>query len=243
VTAKILILTQKKDLLRSLGPPLEDQRLEVMVVRDEQEAAERAGEDPPDMLILDPGVPAPELAGACRRIRSVPEFRDLPILVLGEEGDQEGGAAALERGADDFVARPWETRELIARVRALLRRAHPAPLPSRLRAGAIVLDVGRYEVTVGGRPLKLTTKEFELLRALMESRGRVLRREELLEEVWGYRRRSGIESRTLDVHVRHLRKKLGAEGSRIVTVRSVGYRFDLFPEPIEVGSGKRRHDD
>jgi len=132
----------------------------------------------------------------------------------------------LEMGADDYVAKPFSPRELVARVRAVLRRSRPGEAPALLSAGTLTLDLGKHIVAVRANEVPLTPKEFDLLRALVEARGRLLSRDFLLDRVWGYTRASEIESRTVDVHVRRLRQKLGVEGRRILTVKNVGYRFD-----------------
>jgi DNA-binding response OmpR family regulator len=130
-------------------------------------------------------------------------------------------------GADDYVVKPFSPRELVARVRAILRRAHePADVSSR-RIGELEVDESRHSVTVEGTSVELTAKEFGLLCALIRANGRVLNREQLLEGVWGYADAAEIESRTVDVHIRRLREKLGVEAKRIVTVKGVGYRFDM----------------
>jgi DNA-binding response OmpR family regulator len=131
-------------------------------------------------------------------------------------------------GADDYVVKPFSPKELVARVRAVLRRARPpAASPAGvLRAGGLALDPGRHVASLDDRPLVLTPKEFDLLQALMESAGRVLSREQLLNRVWGYAHAEAIESRTVDVHVRRLRAKLGPEGRRISTITGVGYRLE-----------------
>jgi DNA-binding response OmpR family regulator len=134
----------------------------------------------------------------------------------------------LELGADDYIVKPFSPKEVLARVRAVLRRSRTeAPSPAALSAGDITLDAGMHAVSVAGAPVLLTPKEFDLLRALMEARGRVLSREHLLDRVWGYAHAGDIESRTVDVHVRRLRAKLGPEGRRIVTVKSVGYQLEM----------------
>src|SRR5262249_52424388 len=133
----------------------------------------------------------------------------------------------LELGADDYVTKPFSPKELVARVRAVLRRAVRVDADTRLAAGGVVLELGRHRVTIAGEPVALTPKEFELLRTLLEASGRVLSREQLLERAWGYARADEIESRTVDVHIRRLRAKLGQEGGRVVTVKSAGYRFDV----------------
>jgi two-component system phosphate regulon response regulator PhoB len=146
------------------------------------------------------------------------------LTARGEEVDRVVG---LELGADDYVVKPFSPRELLARIRAVLRRVEaPEPAPAGRATGALHVDEARHAVAVGGRPVELTAKEFGLLVALMRADGRVLNREQLLEAVWGYANAAEIESRTLDVHVRRLRAKLGPEARRVVTVKSVGYRFD-----------------
>jgi DNA-binding response OmpR family regulator len=132
----------------------------------------------------------------------------------------------LELGADDYVTKPFSVRELLARVKALLRRTSPAEASaSILRAGGIELDVERYEVRVRGKDVQLTTKEFEFLKILLQSGGRALSRDQLLEKVWGYDESMEIDTRTVDQHVARLREKLGPEAARVATVKNVGYRI------------------
>jgi two-component system alkaline phosphatase synthesis response regulator PhoP len=140
-----------------------------------------------------------------------------------EETDKVLG---LELGGDDYLTKPFGPRELVARVKALLRRSEESQAEEILRAGEIEIDLARYTVFLRKRPLELTAKEFDLLKALASAKGRALTRDYLLDRVWGYERASEIESRTVDVHVRRLREKLGSEATRIVTVKGVGYRFN-----------------
>jgi DNA-binding response OmpR family regulator len=150
----------------------------------------------------------------------------MPIIMLTAKADEVDRVLGLELGADDYVAKPFSPKELVARVRAVLRRTRPAETARALSSGALIVDRSRHVVTLAGRPLALTPKEFDLLQALLESAGRVLSREYLLNRVWGYSRADEIESRTVDVHVRRLRAKLGEEGLRITTVKSIGYRLE-----------------
>src|SRR5262249_52981669 len=158
-------------------------------------------------------------------LRAEPATASLPIIMLTAKTDEVDRVVGLELGADDYVVKPFSPKELVARVRAVLRRARgaiggDAPV---LRAGTLALDPARHRVTLGDRLLTLTPKEFDLLQALLESAGRVLTREQLLSRVWGFAHAEEIESRTVDVHVRRLRAKLGDEGRRITTVTGVGY--------------------
>jgi DNA-binding response OmpR family regulator len=171
-------------------------------------------------------MPAIDGLEVCRRLRQDPATVSLPIVMLTAKGDEVDRVLGLEIGADDYIVKPFSPKELLARVRAVLRRSRPAPGAAPMRLGALVIDLGTHTASVGGLALALTPKEFDLLRALVEARGRVLSREFLLDRVWGYAHASEIESRTVDVHVRRLRVKLGPEGRRILTVKSVGYRLD-----------------
>jgi DNA-binding response OmpR family regulator len=148
------------------------------------------------------------------------------LTAKGEEVDRVVG---LELGADDYIVKPFSPKEVVARVRAVLRRTHPVPGAAPVRIGTLVIDPGARTVVVADAPVALTPKEYDLLWALADARGRFLSREFLLDRVWGYRAAGEIESRTVDVHVRRLRVKLGAEGRRITTAKSVGYRLD----PVE----------
>jgi len=193
------------------------------------EALTEAHARAPALVVLDLMLPGIDGLEVCRRLRADPATAAVPIIMLTAKADEVDRVVGLEMGADDYVVKPFSPKELVARVRAVLRRARPAPPASDARpleGGAVVLDPARHTVTVGGRPVPLTPKEFDLLHALLEAAGRVLSREHLLNRVWGYARADEIESRTVDVHVRRLRAKLGVEGERVGTVKGVGYRFE-----------------
>jgi phosphate regulon transcriptional regulator PhoB len=180
----------------------------------------------PDLVVLDLMLPGMDGLEVCRRLRRDPGASAVPIIMLTARADEVDRVVGLEVGADDYVPKPFSPKELVARVRAVLRRARPADAERVLRVGALALDPARHVASAAGRALELTPKEFDLLRALLEASGRVLSREVLLGRVWGYARADEIESRTVDVHVRRLRAKLGDEGRRIVTVKGVGYRLE-----------------
>jgi len=179
----------------------------------------------PDLVLIDDGLPdisAPELLRQLRRSHSA---ADVPVILVSEKDDEIDRVIAFELGADDFVARPFSARELTLRVEAVLRR-RPRGEPengSRVAAGEISIDTLRHEVTVSGRPVGFTALEFRLLLDLARNRGRVLKREELLERVWRYP--GQLELRTVDSNVKRLRRKLGPAGKQIETVRGVGYRM------------------
>ncbi len=180
----------------------------------------------PDLVVLD--LMLPELDGleVCRRLRQDPASASLPIIMLTAKTDEVDRILGLELGADDYVAKPFSPKELVARVRAVLRRTRQREVPHVSSSGPLRLDAARHLATLDGRPLALTPKEFDLLQALLESSGRVLSREHLLNRVWGYAHADEIESRPVAVNVRRLRAKLGGEGWRIATLKSIGYRLE-----------------
>jgi phosphate regulon transcriptional regulator PhoB len=190
------------------------------------EALQRVRTAAPDLVVLDLMLPEMNGLEVCRRLRGDPATAAIPIIMLTAKADEVDRIVGLEMGADDYVAKPFSPKELVARVRAVLRRSRPGETLRSLAVGGVSLDTARHVVTVDGRPVELTPKEFDLLHALLESAGRVLSREHLLNRVWGYARADEIESRTVDVHIRRLRSKLGAEEQRIATIKGVGYRFE-----------------
>jgi two-component system alkaline phosphatase synthesis response regulator PhoP len=171
----------------------------------------------------------PELDGleVCRILKRDDKTRSIPILMLTVKSGETDKVLGLELGADDYVTKPFSPRELVARIKALLRRAQPPPAADVLQLDALKVDWGKHLVSVKGKPVELTPKEFDLLKALVEAKGRVLSRETLLDRVWGYERSIEIETRTVDLHISQLRKKLRPVSRRIVTVKSAGYRLVL----------------
>ena len=237
---KILIVEDDESLRQFVRSQLEAQGYRVVTAGDGEEALRLLGREVPDAIVLDLVLPDLDGLTLCRRLRAKPETASLPILVLSGKGDQVDEVLSLELGADDFMTWPYNEQELIARLKGLLRRTALSPPSRMMRAGSIEIDLDRYVVTVGGQEVRFTSKEYELLRTLMEARGRALRREFLLEKVWGYGGGSGVESRTIDVHIRRLREKLGDDGARILTVRNVGYRFDMSVEwALKAGGGSK----
>ena len=185
----------------------------------------------PDLVILDLNLPSIDGTEVCRLVRARPATASLPIIMLTARTGESDRVSGLDLGADDYVTKPFSLRELAARVRAVLRRksaGKPAGL-SIYRGKQLVADFDAVMVTVDGQPIRLTRREFELLRCLVENRNRVLSRDRLLERVWGYDR--FVETRSVDVHVGRLRSKLGSVGPQIETVVGLGYRFVRIERP------------
>lgn len=223
---EILVVEDEPDIRRLIVHHLDREGFRPRTAATGLEALREVRARPPDLVILD--LMLPELDGleVCRRLRADAASAALPIIMLTAKADEVDRVVGLEVGADDYVVKPFSPKELVARVRAVLRRTRPATGDKVYRIGAIALDPARHAVEVEGAPVVLTPKEFDLLQALLEAAGRVLSREHLLDRVWGYARAGEIESRTVDVHVRRLRAKLGAEQRRISTIKGVGYRFE-----------------
>jgi len=224
---RILIVEDEADLSASLRYNLEkDGGYSVTVADDGERGLALARQRTFDLIILDLMLPGMDGLEVCRALRGAAEGPMVPIIMLTARVDETDKLVGLEMGADDYMTKPFSMKEVLARVRAHLRRAGPVagPAPQRvLTCGGMRIDLDGYRVWVGRSEISLTRMEFSLLAALARNRGRVLTRDHLLETVWGYEYYGG--TRTVDVHVRRLRKKLGAEGDRIETVFGVGYRF------------------
>lgn len=222
---KILVVDDEPDVTDLLAYTLKSKGFAVEAINNPNASVGLARTFLPDLVILD--VMMPELNGIqiCRMLRADPALKNVPIIFLtakAEEGDRIQG---LESGADDYVSKPFSTKELVLRVQSILRRSGEGAQPEqkKLQVGEIALDIARHEVTLHGDPIDLTATEFKLLRLLMERRGRVQTREHLLINVWNYE--TEIETRTVDTHVRRLREKLGDQADWIETIRGVGYRM------------------
>jgi DNA-binding response OmpR family regulator len=203
---------------------LEQEGFRVLSAPDGASALEMIARQPPALLVLDLMLPEVDGWEVCRQVRSGRAAPDLPIIMLTARDDDVDKIVGLELGADDYVTKPFNPRELVARVKAILRRTRRAAQPQApVHAGDVTVDPARHVVTVAGQPVELRPKEFDLLLALAEHRGIVLSREQLLDLVWGYDFYG--ETRTVDVHVAHLRKKLANSSAEIETVLGVGYKL------------------
>ena len=177
----------------------------------------------PDLILLDIMLPGEDGMAILKRLKSNERTKDIPVIMLTAKGAEYEKVMALDSGADDYVVKPFGMMELLSRIRAVLRRAKPQSSQEGHTYGAISLDKKKHEVMVDGKPVALTLKEFEMLAYLLENRNIVLTRDQLLEKIWGYD--FDGETRTVDVHIRTLRQKLGKAGECIETVRGVGYRI------------------
>lgn len=238
MAGKVLVIEGDKALRHSLRIRLQAEGFSVVTVTDGQAALRAVSLERPDAIILELEPPVANGVSDYRFIRSDPDMVGVPILVLIGEGGEIDQIANFGFDADDFMSEPYNERELLARLKTLLRRTAMSPSPRMIRAGAIEIDLDRYVVKVGGAQVHFTSKEFDLLRALLEAKGRVLRRQVLLEKVWGYGESADFETRTIDVHIRRIRGKLGTEGRRILTVRNVGYRFEMALALLERASSR-----
>jgi DNA-binding response OmpR family regulator len=177
----------------------------------------------PDLVLLDLMLPGLDGLEICRTLRGDPRTAAVPIIMLTARAEESDRIVGLELGADDYITKPFSPNEVVARVRALLRRAHRAVPPGLLRHGALTVDVERHTVSVNGEQVRLTAKEFLLLQYLLEHQGRVLSRDLLLSDVWGYSYTGG--TRTVDVHVRRLREKLPLMAEALITIKQFGYKL------------------
>jgi len=225
----VLVIEDDPDIVRLLTLYLEQERYRVRAVSSGTEGLRAVREGSPDVIILDVMLPALDGYEVCKRLRATPETARVPILMLTAKADEADKIVGLEIGADDYVAKPFSPKEVVARVKALVRRSEPDPLRAPLRYQTITLDPDRHEVTVGNRPIELTAKEFGLLQYLLAHRGRLATRDAILASVWGYD--AEVTTRTVDVHIRRLREKIPVLVSAIVTVKPYGYKLRDEAEP------------
>ena len=225
---KILVAEDDRDIADLIAHYLHKQGWDAHLVCAGDEALAYTKRQPVDLIILDLMLPGLSGLEVCRALRGDKSTEAIPIIMVTARTDEKDRILGLDIGADDYLAKPFSPNELVARVRALMRRSKRADVsPAALIFGPIVMDLSRHTVEDGGRDVKLTAKEFLLLQYLLEHRGRVLSRDLLLGDVWGYRYTGG--TRTVDVHVRRLREKLPLLAEAIVTVKQFGYKL-LEPE-------------
>jgi phosphate regulon transcriptional regulator PhoB len=224
---KILIVDDEKDIIKMLDYNLKKEGYRTISANDGEDALDLAAREHPDLILLDLMLPGLDGLEVCRALKKAEKTALIPIIMLTAKTKEADKIVGLELGADDYVTKPFSPRELLARVKAVLRRVkEKEKLPEILEIGDLLIDFSKISVSVKGKPIELTAKEFELLKTLLKAKGRVLSRDYLLDTIWGFDHAMEIQTRTVDVHIRTLRKKLKSEAKRIVTVKSYGYRFD-----------------
>ena len=224
---KILVIDDEEHILELLKFNLELSGFDVCVSTEANQTIELIGREKPDLLLLDWMLPKISGIDILKKIRQDEDIYDLPVIMLTAKNMENDKIQGLNVGADDYIPKPFSIKELMARINTVLRRYRVSDKSQPvIEAGNIVLNTDQYKLTVDGLKVDLTRKEFELLRLLMENRGKVLKRDYLLEKVWGYEFYG--ETRTVDVHIRHLRKKLGLDETSengIDTIRGLGYKM------------------
>lgn len=221
----IAVVDDEPDILELLSLHLKKSNFNVKTFSNGTKFIMYLSKDRPDLVILDLMLPDTDGLEICKYMRKMDNLSDIPLIMLTAKTEESDKVCGLELGADDYVTKPFSPRELIARVKALLRRTREKidQLP-RIESGDIVIDSQKYEVTVKGKRAELTSTEFRLLHLLLSRKGWVFPREKILDYLWGDEK--SVLDRTIDVHIKHLREKLGTSGNSIRNVRGVGYKFE-----------------
>lgn len=223
----ILIVEDEKDIAKMLDYNLKKEGFKTILVHDGEDALDAAHSKLPDLILLDLMLPGIDGLEVSKALKSERKTSHIPIIMLTAKSQESDKVIGLELGADDYITKPFSPRELIARIKAVLRRVKEKDkLPEVLKIGDLAIDFSKISVSIKDKPIELTAKEFELLTTLVKARGRVLSRDYLLDNIWGFENAIEIQTRTVDVHIRTLRKKLKSQAKRIVTVKNYGYRFE-----------------
>jgi two-component system phosphate regulon response regulator PhoB len=221
---RVLIIEDENDIVDLLTYHLKQTGFSVSTALDGALGLEKARKERPSLVILDLMLPGMDGKDVCRALKSNPLTQSIPVLMLTAKSEEMDRVIGFELGADDYVTKPFSPRELVLRVKAILRRKEVSPEGQKaIQVGDLLIDIDRHQVSVKKSPLQLTSTEFKLLVELVSNRGRVQTRERLLDKVWGYTYEG--YARTVDTHIRRLREKLGKTGDLIETLRGVGYRF------------------
>jgi two-component system phosphate regulon response regulator PhoB len=224
----VLIVDDEQDVLDLLVYNLQKAGYKTVTARDGAAALQKARDDIPSLIILDLMLPQLDGTEVCRQLRADSKTGHIPIIMLTAKAEEVDRVVGLELGADDYVTKPFSPREMVLRVKTVLRRAGGKTTPAEvIKFDDLTVDIGKHEVTHKGKVVELTVTEFKLLATLMERRGRVQSRDRLLTDVWGYE--GDVDTRTVDTHMRRLREKLGKAADYVETVRGVGYRFAAQP--------------
>jgi len=221
IKQKILVVDDEPDLIELVSDVLEQKGYAVSSAGNVDAAMKKMNQNRPDLIILDLNLPGIDGVEFCRILKGKNETKGIPVIMLTVQSSHSEKIRGLETGADDYITKPFNSGELLARVKAVLRRGLPEE-PRTLAAGNIFVDLDKHVVLIKNKKIGLTPKEYDLLCLLMEKKGKVLSRQFLTESICGY---DYFGTRTIDVHIRHLREKLGNESKRIQTVETAGYRF------------------
>ncbi len=228
MSKKVLIIEDDKDIVELLRHYLEKEGFVLQHAPDGYIGLEKAKAENFDLIILDIMLPEMDGLEVCRELRTDSKTSSVPIIMLTAKTEETDKIVGLELGADDYVTKPFSPKELVARVKAVLRRVEAKPEKQKVyRYGRLVLNMSTHEVMVDDKPVELTSKEFDLLECLLRAKGRVLTRDFLMDEVWGYDYYGGM--RTVDVHIRRLREKISYLSKAIQTVKNVGYKLKQNP--------------
>ena len=224
---KILVVDDEENIVKLVSYNLEQEGYEIIKANDGKEALAKIKQEKPDLMVLDLMLPKVDGFDICRKVRKNDQLKNLPIIILSAKEEEIDKILGLELGADDYVTKPFSPRELIARVKAVLRRVdyNIETKDEVLKTGQVELDLKKHQVRINEQEISLTPKEFQLLSILIKHPGQVFSRDNLLGEIWDYNYHG--DTRTVDVHVRRLRKKIGeySDQKHIITVRGVGYKF------------------
>ena len=220
----ILIVEDDKNISKLIKYNLEKEGFKCLVSFDGEDAIKTLDKSPADLIILDIMLPGIDGLEVCRQVKQDKKLSGTPIIMLTAKGEEVDKVVGFELGADDYIVKPFSPRELILRIKAILKRLQPAEIEKDvLKSGKLTVDLSRHKVTVDKKDVELTNMEFKLLLTLMQRAGRVQSRETLLDNVWDIA--SDVTTRTVDTHIKRLREKLGKSGDLIETIRGVGYRF------------------
>ena len=227
MATKILAIDDEQGILELLTMGLSKEGFTVLTAASGKSGLDLAKTAKPQLVILDKHMPDMDGLDVCRILKESEETRGIPILFLSRKNEIQDKVVGLEVGAEDYIAKPFDFRELVARIRVILRRLEDKTPAKTFQCGSLVVDWERYEVTVDGKAVNLRPKEMEVLRVFLKAGGRVLSRKQIFQQVWGYELSSEVKTRTLDQHISHLRRKLGKEGKRIRSIPQVGYSFEV----------------
>jgi two-component system, OmpR family, phosphate regulon response regulator PhoB len=224
----VLIVEDETDVVDLIRYNLNKAGFSVLIATDGQAGLSMARESRPDAIVLDLMLPGLDGRSICKALKKSPETEPIPILMLTARGESAERIEGLEIGADDYMTKPFSPRELVLRLKALMRRVRTNPDTEDIGVAPFHINKSTFEIRLEDRRLELTTIEFKLLTLMIERRGRILSRDTLLQDVWGYQ--NAIDTRTVDTHMRRLREKLGTHASRLETIRGEGYRFNTLSD-------------